>query len=93
MQKTSILILISALFLAVVSSNETEPVFCEDGDGQPITPQLFAADNNCESYHDCLDGAGERKTCPQGLAFNVQTRSCTDPELVDCNAKDRYTLI
>ncbi|KAI8094167.1 hypothetical protein BDF21DRAFT_458593 [Thamnidium elegans] len=83
MQKSSILLLISALCLAGAGSVSASSDECEG----LRTPQLLPDEKECDLYIDCLDGSGDTKKCPQGQTFDAQSSTCKDPQDSLCFAK------
>ncbi|XP_062565925.1 uncharacterized protein LOC134228158 [Armigeres subalbatus] len=56
------------------------PGICTDvADGQLILHPLY-----CNRYYICVNEVGTSITCAQGLWFDVQSQSCTNPIFVDC---------
>ncbi|GAA5801831.1 hypothetical protein HPULCUR_007286 [Helicostylum pulchrum] len=83
MQKSSILILISALCLAGAGSVFAVPEDCK-GLGRP---QLLPDEKDCNSYVDCLDGSGVTKRCPQGQKFDFRSSTCKNTRDAGCFAE------
>ncbi|KAI8094081.1 hypothetical protein BDF21DRAFT_489664 [Thamnidium elegans] len=92
MQKSSILIIISALCLASTVSVSASSNDCEGVRGSLYLPH----ENDCDSYIDCTDGLGDTRKCPQGLLFNFEASTCQVPGDFPCYEKapisSSYTL-
>ncbi|KAG2235383.1 hypothetical protein INT48_005002 [Thamnidium elegans] len=78
MQKSSIVLLITALCLAGAGSVSAAPSDCNGRTGK------IRHERACDAYYDCTDGLGVLVTCPETHYFNSQTSTCEIAGEFDC---------
>ncbi|KAG2231906.1 hypothetical protein INT48_008932 [Thamnidium elegans] len=89
MQKSSIVLLITALCLAGAGSVYADPSDCMLY-GSSIYRGNFRVEGDCESYYDCIFSDGKKVTCPSGTKFNYRKQACADAAYVDCSYSPPY---